>query len=146
MPANRFCGSPEHVISRRGFLRTVGAAAGAAAFADMTGIQALGSPSVAGELGHEDSRVPDNVSFYFATEGRGMAPGHPGFLGARYGSMDLYTSNIPENIRLAGISAQEHQERGQLRDLLSSSFEQNRAGNGIDSHRQAYERVQGIMA
>jgi Protein of unknown function (DUF1501) len=249
MPAKRFCGSPEHVISRRGFLKTVGAVAGAAAFADMTGIQALGSPSVAGELAHsgkrcillwlaggasqmetwdpkpgvptggpflsiqtstpgiriselmpkmaarlkdtavirslntrngdhggasrlmmrgrpgeaaldypdlgavlarelgrEESTVPDNVSFYFATEGRGMAPGHPGFLGARFGSMDLTTSMIPENIRLAGINAQEHQERGQLRDLLSGAFEQNRAGSGIDSHHQAYERVQGIMS
>src|SRR5260370_42566857 len=56
MPAKRFCGSPEHVISRRGFLKTVGAAAGAAAFADMTGIQALGSPSVAGELAHSGKR------------------------------------------------------------------------------------------
>jgi hypothetical protein len=249
MPRNTFCGSAEHVVSRRGFLQTVGAAAGAAAFANMTGIQALGSPSVAGELAHsgkrcillwlaggasqmetwdpkpgvptggpflsiqtstpgiriselmpkmaarlkdtaiirslntrngdhggasrmmmrgrageaaldypdlgavlsrelgrEESTVPDNVSFYFATEGRGMAPGHPGFLGARYGSMDLTTSMIPENIRLAGITAQEHRERAQLRDILSGSFEQHRAGTGIDSHHQAYERVQGIMS
>src|SRR5207302_11062435 len=72
------------------------------------------------ELGQEDSRVPDYVSFYFATEGRNMAPGHPGFLGARYGSMDLYTSMIPENIRRAGISSQDHQERSELRDLRSS--------------------------
>ena len=243
------CGSPGHVISRRGFLRTVGAAAGAAAFADMTGIQALGSPGVADdlrhsgkrcillwlaggasqletwdpkpgagtggpfrsiqtttpsiricelmpkmaarlkdtciirslntrngdhgtaaqmmmrgrpreaaldcpdlgavlarELGQEDSPVPDYVSFYFATEGRNMAPGHRGFLGARYGSMDLYTSMIPEKIRLAGISSQDHRERAQLRDLLSAPFEHNRAGSGIDSHHQAYDRVHGIMS
>jgi hypothetical protein len=249
MPRKPFCGSAGHVVSRRGFLRTVGAAAGAAACADMTGIQALGSPmaaddlrqsgrrcillwlaggasqmetwdpkpgavtggpfqsiqtSVPGvriselmprmarrlkdtciirslntrngdhngasrmmmrgrpgeaaldypdlgavlarELGQEESPVPDYVSFYFATEGRNMAPGHPGFLGARYGSMDLYTSMIPENIRLAGMSAREHQERAQLRELLSGPFEENRAGNGIDSHHQAYQRVQGIMA
>src|SRR5258708_39525753 len=56
MPVKQFCGSPEHVISRRGFLKTVGAAAGAAAFADMTGIQALGSPSLAGELAHNGKR------------------------------------------------------------------------------------------
>jgi hypothetical protein len=244
-----FCGSAGHVVSRRGFLRTVGAAAGAAAFADMTGIQALGTPAVADdlrragkrcillwlaggasqmetwdpkpgavtggpfqsiqtsvpgvricelmpkmarrlkdtciirslntrngdhggasrmmmrgrageaaldypdlgavlarELGQEESPVPDYVSFYFATEGRNMAPGHPGFLGARYGSMDLYTSMIPENIRAAGISAQDHQERAQLRDLLSTAFEQNRAGTGIDSHHNAYARVHDIMA
>ena len=41
-------------------------------------------------LGPEISQVPDYVSFYFATEGRNMSPGHPGFLGARFGSMDLY--------------------------------------------------------
>jgi hypothetical protein len=248
MQRKPFCGSAEHVVSRRGFLKTVGAAAGAAAFADLTGIQALGSPQVAEELRQsgkrcillwlaggasqmetwdpkpgavtggpfqsiqttvpgvricelmprmanrlkdtciirslntrngdhggasrlmmrgrpgeagldypdlgavlarelgEDGPVPDYVSFYFATEGRNMAPGHPGFLGARYGSMDLYTSMIPENIRLAGISAQEHQQRAQLRDLISGPFEANRAGNGIDSHRQAYDRVGGIMS
>ena len=249
MPRKLYCGSAEHVISRRGFLQTVGAVAGAAAFADMTGIQALGTPSVSGELAHsgkrcillwlaggasqmetwdpkpgvptggpflsiqtstpgiriselmpkmaarlkdtaiirslntrngdhggaskmmmrgrageaaldypdlgavlarelgrEESTVPDNVAFYTATEGRGAAPGHAGFLGARYGSMDLTTSMIPENIRLTGISAQEHRERAQLRDILSGTFEQNRAGGGIDSHRQAYERVQGIMS
>src|SRR5947199_2350996 len=249
MPRQAFCGSPEHVVSRRGFLKTVGVAAGAAAFADMTGIQALGLPQVSGEmrragrrcillwlaggasqletwdpkpgvptggpflsiqtstpgiriselmpkmarrlkdtaiirslntrngdhggasrlmmrgrpgeaaldypdlgavlakeLGQEESRVPDYVSFYFATEGRNMAPGHPGFLGARYGSMDLTTSMIPENIRLSGMSAQEHQDRAELRDLLSGPFEMNRAGSGIDSHHQAYQRVQGIMS
>jgi hypothetical protein len=242
------CGSAEHVVSRRGFLKTLGAVAGTAAFADMTGIQALGSRAVADELrqsgkrcillwlaggasqletwdpkpgaatggpfqsiqtsipgvricelmpkmarrlkdtciirslntrngdhggasklmmrgrpgeaaldypdlgsvlskelGQTESPVPDYVSFYFATEGRNMAPGHPGFLGARYGSMDLYTSMIPENIRLAGISAQDHRDRAELRDLMSGPFEQNRIGNGVDSHHQAFERVPGIM-
>src|SRR5438067_5348020 len=220
-----FCGSPEHPVSRRGFLGTV-AAAGAAAFADMTGLQALASPEVARdlrrnerrcillwlaggasqletfdpkpgvitggpfrsiqtstpgihiselmpkmarrlkdtciirslntrngdhgggakmmmrgragesnldypdlgavlarELGRPDSQVPDYVSFYFATEGRNMAPGNPGFLGARFGSMDLYTSMIPENIRPpAGISDADHHSRAELRDVLSRGF------------------------
>src|SRR5438094_4443215 len=101
---------------------------------------------MAREMGLEGSQVPDYVSFYTATEGRNMAPGHSGFLGARYGSMDLTTSMIPENIRLSGMSAQEHQDRAELRDLLSGPFEQNRAGSGIDSHHQAYQRVQGIMS
>jgi hypothetical protein len=249
MPRKPFCGAAEHVVSRRGFLRTVGAVAGAAACADMTGIQMLGSRAVAEELrqsgkrcimlwlaggasqletfdpkpgavtggpflsiqtstpgiriselmpkmasrlkdtciirslntrngdhgtaarmmmrgrpgeagldypdlgavlarefGQDDSPVPDYVSFYFATEGRNMAPGHPGFLGARFGSMDLYTSMIPENIRAAGISPEDHQERAHLRELLSTGFEQHRAGGAIDSHRQAYQRVHGIMS
>ncbi len=243
-----FCGSPEHVVSRRGFLGAM-AAAGTAAFADMTGIQALAAPEVARELrrnqrrcillwlaggasqletwdpkpgvvtggplrsiqtsvpgvriselmprmarrlkdtciirslntrngdhggasrlmmrgrpgesgldypdlgavlarelGSEDSPVPDYVSFYFATEGRNMAPAHPGFLGARYGSMDLYTSMIPENIRRAGISAQDHRDRAVLRDALSGGFERGRYSSGLESHRQAYQRVGGIMA
>jgi hypothetical protein len=101
---------------------------------------------LARELGREDSRVPDYVSFYFATEGRNMAPGHPGFLGARYGSMNLYTSMIPENIRRAGISAQDHQERAALRDRLSAQFERGRTSGALESHRQAYQRVGGIMA
>jgi hypothetical protein len=248
MTRKNFCGSAEHVISRRGFLSTV-AATGTAAFADMTGVQALAAPEVARELrrnqrhcimlwlaggasqletwdpkpgaptggpfravqtsvpgihiselmprmaqrlkdtciirslntrngdhggasrmmmrgrageaaldypdlgavlarelGRADSQVPDYVSFYFATEGRGMAPGHPGFLGARFGSMDLHTSMIPENIRPSGISAQDHHARGELRDFLSSRFEQGRSSGSLDSHHQAYQRVGGIMA
>jgi hypothetical protein len=101
---------------------------------------------LARELGQEGSQVPDYVSFYFATEGRNMAPGNPGFLGARYGSMDLYTSMIPENIRRAGISDQDHQARNHLRDLISSGFERGRPSDGIDSQRQAYQRMRGIMA
>jgi hypothetical protein len=101
---------------------------------------------LARELGRPDSQVPDYVSFYFATEGRGMAPGHPGFLGARYGSMDLYTSMIPENIRAGGISDQDHRARGELRDFLSGRFEQGRFSASLDSHRQAYQRVRGLMA
>jgi hypothetical protein len=250
MTRKSFCGSGEHVVSRRGFLQTLGATAATAAFADMTGIQALGSPDVsedlrrngkrcillwlaggasqletfdpkpgaatggpflsiqtstpgiriselmpkmaarlkdtcivrslntrngdhggasrmmmrgrageaaldypdlgavlARELGQEGSPVPDYVSFYTATEGRNnVAPGRPGFLGARYGSMDLTTSMIPENIRLSGISAQDHHERAHLRELLSSGFERNRAGAALDSHHQAYDRVGGLMS
>jgi hypothetical protein len=115
----------------------------------------MGEPSVdypdlgavmAREMGREDSQVPDYVSFYTATEGRGMAPGNPGFLGARFGSMDLTTSMIPENIRRAGVSDQDHRERAELRDQLSGMFERGRTSATLDSHRQAYARVSGIMA
>lgn len=243
-----FCGSSEHVVSRRGFLKTV-AAAGGLACADMTGLQVLGSKALADELrrnqkrcillwlaggasqletwdpkpgvrtggpfvsiqtstpgiriselmpkmarrlkdtaiirslntrnadhgggarlmmrgrvgeanldypdlgavlarecGQADSQVPDYVSFYFATEGRNMAPGHPGFLGARYGSMNLYTSMIPENIRRAGISEEDHRARAELRNLLSGQFERGRSSGALESHPQAYQRVSGIMA
>jgi hypothetical protein len=245
-----FCGSPEHPVSRRGFLATM-AATGAAAFADMTGVQALAAPEVAGqlrrnqkhcillwlaggasqletfdpkpgadtggpfraiatsvpgvyiselmpkmaqrlrhtciirslntrngdhgggsrlmmrgranesniaypdlgavlgrELGRPTSQVPDYVSFYTATEGRGnVTPGSPGFLGARFASMDLTTSLIPENIRRSGgISNRDHLERAGLRDFLSSNFERGRHSSSLESHHQAYQRVHGIMA
>lgn len=248
MQRTSFCGSAEHVVSRRGFLGTL-AGAGVAACADMTALQVLAAPEIAGELrrnqkrcillwlaggasqletfdpkpgavtggpfesiqtsvpgvriselmpklaarlkdtciirslntrngdhgsaaklmmrgrmgeaavdypdlgavlarelGVPESQVPDYVSFYFATEGRNMAPGNPGFLGARFGSMNLYTSMIPEDIRRGGISEQDHRERAELRSLLSSRFEQGRSSSAVDSHRQAYQRVPGIMA
>jgi hypothetical protein len=251
MTRKSFCGSAEHPISRRGFLGTLAAAAGTAAFADMTAVQALGLPAVsadlrrnqkrcillwlaggasqmetwdpkpgaatggpfraiqtavpgiqiselmpmmaqrirhtaiirslntrngdhgggsrlmmrgraneaglaypdlgavlARELGQPGSPVPDYVNFYSATEGRyNVTPGSPGFLGARYGSMDLTTSMVPENIRrLAGISDQDHLERAGLRDYLSRGFERGRSSSSLESHNQAYQRVHGIMA
>ena len=249
MNRKAFCGSPQHAISRRGFLETLTAAAGGAAFADMTALQALAVPDVAEELrrnekrcillwlaggasqletfdpkpgtatggpfraiqttvpgihiselmpklagrmkdtciirslntrnadhgaaaklmmrgrageaavdypdlgsvlarelGKESSQVPDYVSYYFATEGRNMSPGNPGFLGARYNSTDLYSSMIPENIRSSGVSEQDQRERAGLREFFSGQFERGRNSSGLASHRQAYQRIPGIMA
>lgn len=102
---------------------------------------------LARELGQADSQVPDYVSFYFETEGREMAPGAAGFLGARFASMDLYKTMIPENIRrLDGISDLDHQQRGELRDLLSKQFARGRASSTLGSHNEAYQRVRGLMA
>jgi len=246
---NKFCGSPDHAVSRRGFLTSLAAMAGGAAFSDMTAIQALGLPAVADdlrrnqkrvimlwlaggasqletfdpkpgvptggpfqqiqtttpgiyiselmprmasrlkdtciirslntrnadhgsaarimmrgrmgepsvdypdlgavmarEMGLENSQVPDYVSFYTATEGRNMSPGSAGFLGARYGSMDLTTSMVPENIHRAGVSDQDHRERAELRNQLSGMFERGRSSAAMESHNQAYRRVSGIMA
>src|SRR6266481_8001754 len=50
-----FCGSAAHPVSRRGFLGTM-AAAGAAAFADMTGLQALATPAIADEMRRNEKR------------------------------------------------------------------------------------------
>jgi hypothetical protein len=50
-----FCGSADHAISRRRFLGA--AAAGTAAFADMTGLSILGNPALAGELKKQQKRV-----------------------------------------------------------------------------------------
>ncbi len=249
MSRKQFCGSSDHAVSRRGFLTSLAALAGGAAFADMTAIQVLGTPQVADELrrnqkrvimlwlaggasqletfdpkpgvptggpfqsiqtstpgiriselmprmasrlkdtciirslntrnadhgsaarimmrgrmgepsvdypdlgavlaremGLAGSQVPDYVSFYTATEGRNMSPGSPGFLGARFGSMDLTTSMVPENIRRTGISVQDHTERAELRNQLSDMFERGRTSPAMESHHQAYRRVSGIMA
>ncbi len=102
---------------------------------------------LARELGRADSKVPDYVSFYFATEGRGMAPGSAGFLGARYAPMELYQGMIPENIRkLSAISDLDHKEREDLRDLFSKRFARGRESGVVNSHNEAYQRVRGLMA
>src|SRR5947207_9044257 len=56
MTRKNFCGSPEHAVSRRGFLGSLAAVAGTAAFADMTALQVLGSPALADELRHQQKR------------------------------------------------------------------------------------------
>jgi hypothetical protein len=102
---------------------------------------------LARELGQVDSQVPDYVSFYFATEGRDFAPGAAGFLGSRYAPMELYKSNVPENIRLLdGMTGVDHKERADLRDLLSKQFAQGRTSSTLDSHNEAYQRVRGLMS
>ena len=102
---------------------------------------------LAREMGRADSKVPDYVTFYTQTEGRSMAPGDSGFLGARYAPMELTTSNTPEFIKkLDGITELDHQQRADLRDLLSKQFAQGRQSNSLASHGEAYERVRGIMA
>src|SRR4051812_50162542 len=53
---SHFCGSPAHAVSRRAFLGA-GAAAGAAAFADMTGLDVLSSAALAKELKQTQKRV-----------------------------------------------------------------------------------------
>jgi hypothetical protein len=101
---------------------------------------------LAKEYGLPESSVPDYVSFYFATEGRNMSPGAPGFLSSRYASMDMYKGNIPDNMRKPeNISEIDHKERAELRDELSKHFEQGRAAYNLDSHAEAYKRVRGLM-
>ncbi|MGH7130155.1 MAG: DUF1501 domain-containing protein, partial [Planctomycetaceae bacterium] len=97
------------------------------------------------ELGRADSRVPDYVSMYSATEGR--RKGTSGFLGARYAPMFLSDSMVPPNIhRPESISEVDHRERADLRQLLARRFSQGRNSNVVGSHNSAYERVRGLMA
>ena len=102
---------------------------------------------VAREMGLADSKVPDYVTFYTQTEGRNMAPGEPGFLGARYAPMELTTKNTPEFInRLDGISEKDHIERAELRNLLGKDFVRGRSSDAMFSQAEAYGRVRGLMA
>src|SRR5437016_4705689 len=55
MPRNTFCGSSAHALDRRAFLGP--AAVGAAAFADMTQLNILSSPALAGEMKKNQKRV-----------------------------------------------------------------------------------------
>jgi hypothetical protein len=101
---------------------------------------------VAREMGKPDSQVPDYVTFYTQTEGRGSAPGDSGFLGARYAPMELTTNNTPEFIRrLDSINETDHRERAELRDILGRDFVRGRTSDTLGSHAEAYGRVRGIM-
>jgi uncharacterized protein (DUF1501 family) len=102
---------------------------------------------LARELGRADSQVPDYVSFYTATEGRGSAISQSGFLGARYNAMFLTEQNTPPNLRrLDALSELDHKERADLRDLLSARFARGRESAPLASHNEAYSRVRGLMA
>ncbi len=102
---------------------------------------------MARELGRPDSKVPDYVTFYTATEGRGNAVGQAGFLGSRYAPMFLTTDNKPQNLeRLESISDLDHRERADLRRVLSARFTQGRVSPALGSHNVAYGRVRGLMS
>jgi hypothetical protein len=102
---------------------------------------------IARELGKPDSQVPDYVSFYTATEGRGSALGQAGFLGARYSPMFLTTDTAPPNLRrLGNITEGDHRERSELRQMLSDRFATGRASSSLASHTEAFARVRGLMA
>src|SRR5438046_5960497 len=54
---------------------------------------------------------------------------------------------IPENIRQPdAITDLDHQQRGELRDLLSKQFARGRTSSTLGSHNEAYQRVRGLMA
>ena len=100
---------------------------------------------VARELGRIDSRVPDYVSLYTATEGR--RKGTSGFLGARYAPMFLSDSMVPPNLmRSEKLSDVDHKDRAALRDLFAGSFAKHRNDSVMQSHMSAYQRVRGLMA
>lgn len=102
---------------------------------------------LARELGRVDSQVPDYVSFYTATEGRGSAVSQSGFLGSRYNAMFLTEKNVPPNLRrLDMIEELDHVERADLRALLAKNFAHGRTSPSLASHNESYARVRGLMA
>jgi uncharacterized protein (DUF1501 family) len=102
---------------------------------------------VARELGRADSQVPDYVTFYSSTSGRGNAVGMPGFLGARYAPMFLTENSVPDNLRAQKtITDVDHKDRAALRQLLAQRFSRGRNSGIVASHNSAYQRVRGLMA
>src|SRR5262249_54675639 len=87
---------------------------------------------LAREMGRADSQVPDYVSFYTSTEGRYTPLGDAGFLGSRYAPMELTNNTMPENLRrLDAVIDLDHQERADLRDLLSKQFAKGRSNSTV---------------
>ena len=104
---------------------------------------------VAKELGRMDSQVPDYVNFYTSTEGRGSAKTTPGFLSARYGAINLYDGkklSLPNIEKLNSITKGDHEARSDIRNFLSSRFDQGRGLASVKSHAAAYARVHGLMS
>ncbi len=100
---------------------------------------------IAQELAQADSKVPDHIEMYTATEGR--RKGSAGFLPARFNPMFLTDSMMPENItRLESISDIDHKQRADLRNLLAKQFQRGLESSSVASHNSAFERVRGLMA
>ena len=96
------------------------------------------------ELAQRESKVPDYVSLYLATEGHRRP--NPGFLGGRYAALHLKKSLKPENIELpTGLTEVEHSEREALRRFLSDRFDSIRKASKVKGYNSSYARVQGLM-
>ena len=102
---------------------------------------------LARELARNDSKVPDYVSFYTATEGRDFSKMTPSFLGARYAPMKIAENMTPPNLKRPGsITEEDHFARAQLQELLNMRFAEGRDIAPVKSHAQAYARVHGLMS
>jgi hypothetical protein len=98
------------------------------------------------ELGQRDSKVPEYVSLYLATEGQRWGRPDAGFLGGRYAAMSLEKSLMPRNLTLpANLSEPEHIEREHLRQYLSEQFNRGRNAAEVQGYNSTYARVRGLM-
>ncbi|HEV3084513.1 MAG TPA: DUF1501 domain-containing protein [Gemmataceae bacterium] len=101
---------------------------------------------LAKELGERDSAVPEYVSLYLATEGQRWGRPDAGFLGGRYGAMNLEKSLKPANLELpASLSEHDHTEREHLRQYLSERFNRGRNAPEVQGYNNTYARVRGLM-
>jgi hypothetical protein len=101
---------------------------------------------VSKELGQRDAAVPEYVSMYLATEGRGSGRPYPGFLGGRYSAMTLERSLKPENIDLpSGMTETDQVEQEHLRRYLSERFDRARKAPEVEGYNSTYARVRGLM-
>jgi hypothetical protein len=101
---------------------------------------------VSKELAQRELSVPEYVSMYLATEGRGSGRPTPGFLGGRHAAMALENSLKPENIDMPqGLTEQEHAEREHLRRYLSERFNREREAAEVEGYNSTYARVRGLM-
>jgi len=100
---------------------------------------------LAKELAIRESPLPDYVSLFATTEGRRRP--ETGFLSRRHGALLLEDSLQPRNIDLpAGLTAEQHAGREELRAALSGQFAQQRAGSDlVQGYNEAYARVRGLM-
>lgn len=97
------------------------------------------------ELSQRDSRVPDYVSLYLATEGH-RSP-NPGFLGGSYTAMHLRDGLKPANITPPeGLDHNRHIAREHLREYLTAEFQRSRPSEPVRGYNSAYARVRGLMA
>jgi hypothetical protein len=97
------------------------------------------------ELALADSLLPDYVSLFATSEGRRRPS--PGFLSRRHGPLLLEDSLRPRNSEPpAGLSADQHARREDLRAMLSREFAEQRAGGDlVQGYNAAYARVRGLM-
>lgn len=101
---------------------------------------------LARELARKDSKVPDYVALYTATEGRNGGSLTSSFLGARYTPMKLEKEMIPPNTsRMENITEADHHARASLQALLNERFIDGRSTT-MHSLPAAYARVHGLMS
>lgn len=102
---------------------------------------------LARELARVESKVPEYISFYTATEGREFSKLTPSFLGSRFAPMKLAEQMIPANLqRPESITEQDHWERAQLQEFFNRQFISGRDVASVKSHANAYARVHGLMS